>query len=133
MRRSSHLSHLRNPRVAAYAIELRARMTDAEMKVWYHLRARRFLGWKFRRQVPIGDYVADFVCEEARVIVEIDGGQHDVRRERDERRSRWLTGQGYRVVRVWNNDVFGNIDGVLERITEALPSPCPLPREGEES
>jgi very-short-patch-repair endonuclease len=74
-------------------------MTQAEWRLWYHLRAHRFLGLKFRRQVPIGPYTADFLCEIAGLIVEVDGGQHADRVEEDAARTRWLNAQGYRVVR----------------------------------
>ena len=95
-------------------------MTDAEHRLWYYLRGRRLAGWKFRRQVPLGDYVADFLCEDARLIVEVDGGQHSELRAEDAERTRWLESQGYRVVRFWNNEVLGNTAGVLEALTPAL-------------
>jgi very-short-patch-repair endonuclease len=120
MRRASHIASLRNSANAPKAKELRSDMPDAESRLWYHLRARRFEGWKFRREVPMGDYIVDFLCEEARLIVEVDGGQHAERIARDATRTRWLEGQGYRVVRYWNNDVLGNIEGVLETLSLAL-------------
>ena len=95
-------------------------MTDAEQRLWYHLRARRFLGWKFRRQVPLGNYIADFLCEESRVIIEVDGGQHAERIELDLQRTEWMRAQGYAVIRFWNNDVLTNIDGVLATLSPAL-------------
>ena len=95
-------------------------MTDAEQRLWYHLRARRFLGWKFRRQVPLGNYIADFLCEESRVIIEVDGGQHAERMELDLQRTEWMRAQGYTVIRFWNNDVLTNIDGVLATLSPAL-------------
>ena len=95
-------------------------MTDAEQRLWYHLRAGRFQHWKFRRQVPLGRYVVDFLCEEARLIVEVDGGQHAERIERDSARTQWLRAQGYAVIRFWNNDVLANIDGVLATLSPAL-------------
>jgi very-short-patch-repair endonuclease len=95
-------------------------MTDAERKLWYHLRGGRFDGWKFRRHVPLGPYVADFLCEAARVVVEVDGGQHAERISRDEGRTRWLEERGYRVVRFWNDEVLGNIEGVLVTLSPAL-------------
>jgi len=86
------------------------------------LRNRQLEGVKFRRQQPIGHYVVDFVGLEKKVIVEIDGGQHNERRllARDERRAAWLNAEGYRVLRFWNNEVLSNADGVLEVIREAL-------------
>jgi lysyl-tRNA synthetase class 2 len=82
----------------------------------------------------VGPFIVDFCCTEAKVIVELDGGHHALSLESDAARSHYLAGQGYRVLRFWNNDVLGNTSGVLERIVEALtlkrdrPSPCPLPR-----
>ena len=95
-------------------------MTDAEQALWYRIRARRFGGWKFRRQVPLGDYIVDFLCEDARVVVELDGGQHAERVVYDGVRTRWLEARGYRVVRYWNDDVLGNMDGVLATLSPAL-------------
>jgi very-short-patch-repair endonuclease len=116
-----------------YARTLRRSQKDAERKLRLLLRDRRLAGFKFRRQHPIGPFIVDFCCTEARVIVELDGGQHALRRDSDAARSRYLAGQGYRVLRFWNNEVLGNTSGVLERIVESLtlnpdrPSPCPLP------
>jgi very-short-patch-repair endonuclease len=107
---------------------LRRAMTDAELRMWYHLRAGRFLGLKFRRQVPLGNYIVDFICPSALLIVELDGGQHAERIAQDEERSRWLQGQGYRVIRFWNSDVLGNLEGVLQEIeANCRPSPRPSP------
>lgn len=96
---------------------LRSRMTDAERKL--ALRDRRFANFKFRRQVPIGPYVADFVCFERRVVIEVDGGQH-AGSARDERRDSWLSANNFLVLRFWNNDVLSNIDGVLLSLLETL-------------
>src|SRR3990172_7475009 len=79
--------------------------------MWRHLRGKQLEGFKFRRQEPIGRYVGDFVCYEKRILVEVDGGQHSV--EKDGNRKRWLEGQGFKVLRFWNNDVLKNIQGVL--------------------
>lgn len=95
-------------------------MTLAEAKLWYYLRANRFEGRKFRRQVPLGQFIADFLCEEARLIVEVDGGQHGDRACYDADRTAWLSERGYRVVRFWNNDVLSDIEGVLEALSLAL-------------
>ncbi len=95
-------------------------MTDAERALWYYVRAGRFLGYKFRRQAPMGPYVVDFLCEQARLIVEIDGGQHAERIERDAARTRWLRAQGYEVIRFWNNDVLANVEGVLTTLSLTL-------------
>jgi len=117
------------------AKELRKNSTDAERLLWKHLKAKQLLGLKFRRQEQIGQYIADFVCYEAAVIVEADGGQHLERASSDEKRSHWLSAQGFKVVRFWNNDVLTNIAGVLEVIQAAcldrLPSPQPSPIKGE--
>jgi very-short-patch-repair endonuclease len=101
------------------ARELRIRMTDAERKLWFALRDRRFAKFKFRRQVPIGPFIADFVCFEARLVIEIDGGQH-AESLSDKRRDRWFVTSRFRVFRFWNNDVLSNLEGVATVIAEAL-------------
>jgi very-short-patch-repair endonuclease len=115
----------------AIARKLRRKQTNAERELWLRLRDRRLNGLKFRRQVPIGGYVVDFCCESARLIVELDGGQHVERSEADAKRTAELEAQGYLVLRFWNNDVLRNIDGVLECIIDTLspvpPHPNPLP------
>ena len=109
------------------ARNLRVGQTDAEQMLWYHLRNRRLNGWKFRRQHEIGRYIADFVCPDAGLIVELDGGQHGEQMIYDELRTLELEAMGYRVLRFWNNDVLKNLDGVIEMILEALASPAPHP------
>jgi len=106
---------------------LRRTQTDAEQALWFRLRGRRLMGWKFRRQHEIGRYIADFVCSDAMLIVELDGGQHMDQVIYDERRTAELQSMGYRVLRFWNNDALTNIEGVLEVIVEALASPAPHP------
>lgn len=96
---------------------LRTNATDAERALWQKLRAKQ-IRFRFRRQFPIGPYIVDFVCLRAKLIVEVDGGQHGT--ERDEARTLWLESRGYKVLRFWNNDVLGNTDGVLHMITEEL-------------
>jgi very-short-patch-repair endonuclease len=117
------------------ARSLRVGQTDAEQLLWYHLRNRRLQGWKFRHQNEIGLYVVDFVCPDAGLIVELDGGQHGDQLIYDEARTRKLGEEGYRVLRFWNNEVLTNTESVLEVILEALaspgPSPQPSPRRGE--
>ena len=98
---------------------LRSRMTNAERKLWYALRDRRFAGFKFRRQVPIGPFIADFVCFEERLVIEVDGGQHAESR-RDERRDRWFAANRFRVLHFWNNDVLSNLEGVMTVVAQAL-------------
>ncbi|MDX2223072.1 MAG: endonuclease domain-containing protein [Rhodospirillaceae bacterium] len=99
---------------------LRRRQTDAESVFWSRVRNRQLDGAKFKRQVPIGRFVADFACYEARLIVELDGGQHDAQSARDIERTQAIEGLGYRVVRFWNNDVLSNIDGVLDALRAEL-------------
>ena len=116
---------------------LRTHQTQAEQQLWYHLRAHRFMGLKFKRQKPIGNYIADFVCVEQMLIVELDGGQHSEQVEYDQRRDVWLKGKGYTVLRFWNNEVMQQLEAVLEQIRLAVitePSPpAPLPQAGEGS
>jgi very-short-patch-repair endonuclease len=76
-------------------------------------------GLKFRRQQPIGNYIADFVCFERRLVIEVDGGQHASAEDRDKERDDWFDKQGFRVLRFWNNEVFKNTDGVLEKIRQS--------------
>jgi len=123
----------------ALARRLRHEQTDAEKAIWAILRRKQISGFKFRRQEPIGPYVVDFVSFEKRLIIEIDGGQHaEIQaRTRDEARSMWLMGQGYQVLRFWNNEVLADREAVAESIRVALefgqaPSPQSSPIEGEE-
>src|SRR5437588_5434697 len=90
------------------ARDLRQRMTPAEGVVWRQLRGRRFAGFKFRRQHPIGPFVADLACHECKVIVEVDGETHLGREERDESRTTYLQAQGWAVLRFWNTEVYEN-------------------------
>src|SRR3954451_25366706 len=99
--------------------KLRVNQTDAEKKLWNHIRNRQINGSKFVRQEPIGRYICDFVCSEKRLVIEVDGGQHSDS-SRDEVRDRYLRAQGYRVMRFWNNDVLSNTEGVLTVIDEEL-------------
>ncbi|NQV54727.1 MAG: endonuclease domain-containing protein [Rhodospirillales bacterium] len=95
-------------------------MTDAELQLWQKLRARQFGGYYFRRQAPIGSYIADFACHQKKLIVELDGGQHAANQAQDAKKTKWLEGEGYAVLRFWNNDVMDNLEGILERIHEML-------------
>ena len=122
-------------RIAAKA--LRQQMTEAEQKLWYHLRAHRLDEQKFRRQQPIGRYVVDFVHFGAKLIVEADGSQH-LDSTRDEVRDSWLQSQGFRIMRFWNNDILQNTESVLTAIFDAVssplsPSPSPTRGEGSET
>ena len=103
-----------------YARELRKNMTDAERRLWTALRRRQHGGWKFRRQAPVGNYIVDFVSFEKKVIVELDGGQHAERQEYDQKRTQWLAGQGFSLIRFWNHEVFEELDDVLEAIGQLL-------------
>jgi very-short-patch-repair endonuclease len=105
---------------------LRARMTDAECKLWFALRDRRFASFKFRRQVPVGPFIADFICYSVRVVIEVDGGQH-VNSSPDRRRDKWSAANGFLVLRFWNNDVLSNLEGVLISIVDALRERTPHP------
>ncbi|MFA6062437.1 MAG: endonuclease domain-containing protein [Gallionella sp.] len=116
---------------------LRHNQTDAEQKLWYLLRAHRFMGRKFKRQKPIGRYVVDFVCLEEKLVIELDGSQHLENIDYDKERDSWLRNHGYTVLRFWDNEMLNAMDGVLERIRLALlqktlsPSPSPVNGRGE--
>jgi len=91
------------------------------------------MGLKFKRQKPLGRYIADFVCEERKLIIELDGGQHAEQATYDTKRDDWLRSQGYVVLRFWNNEVMGELEGVLEKIRLTLsPDPSPASRRGEQ-
>ncbi|WP_262296218.1 endonuclease domain-containing protein [Microvirga sesbaniae] len=121
-------------------------MTDAERRLWWHLKRVPLAGTHFRKQAPIGPYVADFVCHSARLILEVDGSQHGSESglRSDAARSAWLKMQGYQVLRFWNHDVMNQIDVVLDTIYAALytassngagadtPTPNPSPQGGGE-
>ena len=117
--------------------ELRSNMTDAERRLWSALRGKQLEGMRFRRQFPIGRYIADFVCLDERLIVEVDGGQHDEQRRYDGMREQWLMSRGFRVVRFWNNDVMTNLEGVVQAILDVAarphPHPDPPPSRGREA
>jgi very-short-patch-repair endonuclease len=107
-------------------------MTDAERSLWRILRSRQVDGHRFHRQVPLGRYLADFVCHDARLIIEVDGGQHDVSSAQEAERIRFLQEEGYRVLRFWNNEVLSNLEGAHATIAEDLRQhyPHPTPRRG---
>jgi very-short-patch-repair endonuclease len=117
-------THAKRP-LTDVARALRRNETDAEKRLWYHFRDGRFLGYKFRRQTPRGRAVADLLCHEARLIVEVDGGQH-ASSSSDVERTAFLNSAGYLVLRFWNNDVMSNTNGVLKEIART-PALC---REG---
>ncbi|MCF7917435.1 endonuclease domain-containing protein [Candidatus Gracilibacteria bacterium] len=117
---------------------LRKKQTPAENLLWQFLKAKSFENLKFRRQFPIDEkYIVDFVCFEKRIIIELDGGQHDeeLNIQKDKERDGYLERQGFKILRVWNNDVLSNIDGVGQKILEMCdenPSPRSSPARGEE-
>ena len=115
-----------NPLTTTRARSLRIGMTETERLLWQVLRGKQINGHRFRRQHPIGKYIADFACIEQKMAIELDGGQHQDQRAYDKQRSAFLKMQGWQVLRFWNNDVLNNIDGVLasiaERLTDAPPS-----------
>ena len=98
---------------------LRKNQTPWEAKLWYYLRANRFYGLPFKRQVQIGNYIVDFSCKSKMVIVESDGSQHYEQAEYDKKKDDFLRNLGYIVLRFWNNDIDNNIQGVLEKIKQA--------------
>ena len=122
-----------NSIITKIARQLRHNSTDCERILWCQLRSRQFFQKKFRRQQPIGPYVVDFYCSHCRLVIELDGGQHADQVDADQRRTEFLIGQGYQVLRFWNNQVLENIEGVLKEIWKALnhPHPNPLPNKGE--
>jgi very-short-patch-repair endonuclease len=109
---------------------LRKDSTLAERRLWKNLRGRRYAMFRFRRQETIGEYIVDFVCFDAKLIIEADGGQHGENSTKDAKRTSHLESRGYRVLRFWNNEILGNTDAVLEHIYRTLintPHPNPLP------
>ncbi len=122
-------------RPTARSRELRAAMTDAERRLWSCLSARKVAGVRFNTQFPIGPFICDFASRGAKLVIELDGGQHASMEREDAARTRYIETQGYRVIRFWNNDVMANIDGVVAEIARALqdmPSPSPSrEREGD--
>ena len=108
--------------------ELRLNATDAERRLWQQISARKLAGVRFNRQFPIGPFICDFVSRAARLVIEVDGGQHSVDVAKDEARTAYLEARGYRVIRFWNNDVMERIEGVvneIEHILETCPPPAP--------
>jgi very-short-patch-repair endonuclease len=99
---------------------LRSEMTDAEQRLWHSIRGQQISNSRFRRQHPIGKYIADFACIDKKLVIELDGGQHQDQVAYDENRTAFLQAQGWHVLRFWNNDVLENLDGVLASIAEAL-------------
>ncbi|MBZ9648424.1 DUF559 domain-containing protein [Sphingobium sp. 3R8] len=119
-------------RPTAKARALRNNATEAERILWRAISARKVSGVRFNRQVPVGSFICDFVARSIGLIIEVDGGQHN--QEVDAQRTRYIEAQGFRVIRFWNSDVLGNLDGVveeIERVIADMPSPSPSrKREG---
>ncbi len=122
----------RDPIYTERARELRKNANEAEQRLWSYLRRGQLNGFKFRRQHALGRYIGDFVCLSARLIVELDGETHgnDERETLDTTRTEYLERLGYRVIRFWNDDVFSNKDGVIEKIWDSLQIPSPHRGEG---
>ncbi|SBV34154.1 conserved protein of unknown function [uncultured Sphingopyxis sp.] len=122
-------------RPTARSRELRLNATDAERKLWTQLSARKLAGIRFNRQFPVSPFICDFVSRSAKLVIEVDGGQHAVDVAKDEARTAYLETRGYRVIRFWNNDVLERIEGVvseIERVLADMPSPNPSrKREGD--
>jgi len=114
------------------AVAMRRSPTPAECALWHALRRRQIGGMKFRRQAPIGPFIVDFYCPPARLVVEVDGETH-AESVTDPARDSWLRAQGLRVLRFWNNEVLGNLDGMLSTIFDAVRATRPLtpPARGE--
>jgi very-short-patch-repair endonuclease len=104
---------------------LRHNMTDAEQLLWRHVRRGQMNGFKFRRQHPFGDYILDFVCLEARLVIEVDGGQHAAHEEGDAQRTAVLEMAGFRVLRFWNHEVLQDLEAVKDAIWQALHTSSP--------
>jgi very-short-patch-repair endonuclease len=111
------------------ARELRRDMTEAEQRLWFHLRRRRLGGFRFRRQHPVGPFVVDFICIERRLIVEVDGSQH-LESAADQVRDAWLQRRGFRLIRCWNHDVLERTEQVLAAILDALGEASPIRPSG---
>lgn len=118
---------MRNPIAQSSARALRRQATDAERYLWQHLRRRQIDGYRFRRQVPIAGFIADFACLESKLVIELDGGQHQERMRYDKERDRRLGARGFRVLRFWDDQVFRETQAVLEQIMRVLESTAPQP------
>ncbi|SHF51639.1 Very-short-patch-repair endonuclease [Microbulbifer donghaiensis] len=121
----------------ARARQLRSNSTEAEQRLWYFLRAHRFMGLKFKRQKPIGRYIVDFVCLQPKLIIELDGSQHATQENYDQQRDLWLQSRGFQILRFWNNQVLTEIQAVLDLIRHEVlalsPAPSPASGRGEPS
>ena len=113
------------------AINLRKNSTEVERFLWSYLRRSQLEGFKFRRQQPLGKYIVDFVNFRKKIVIEVDGGQHAIKRVKDRERDKWLRKEGFEILRFWDNEVLENIEGVLKVVRDKLllsPHPNPLPQ-----
>ena len=116
-----------NRNLKPFARKLRKNMTDAELTLWAKLRRKQLNGHTFYRQKNIGNYIVDFYCPGAKLVVELDGGQHAKDKDYDERRDEFLQREGYRVLRFWNDEMLTNKDYVLQTVLRELRLRCPSP------
>ncbi len=123
---SDYQVFIKSPKLIQRSRELRKGQTPAEAKLWSILRNRGLNGFKFKRQTTIGSFIVDFSCSDAKLVIELDGGQHLEQEEYDQQRTAFLESQGYRVLRFWNNDVMNNIDSVIISIQGAFLNQSPL-------
>ncbi len=109
-------------KLTPFSKNLRKKMTPWETKLWRYLRAKRVWNYKFKRQVPIGDYIVDFCCQKKKLVIELDGGGHSdaFAKTQDQRRGAYLESKGYTILRFWNNEIDKNIEGVLDTINKQL-------------
>ena len=123
-------NHMDRKQLLNHAKTMRSHQTEAEQRLWYHLRAKRLMDLKFKRQKPIGPFIADFVCMEYKLVIEVDGSQHGT--PADARRDAWFEANGFTLLRFWNNEVLEHTDAVLEqiRLTIDTLSPGPSPAHG---
>ncbi len=116
-----------NQQLIINARNLRKNSTPQERKLWSFLKSSKFYSFKFRRQFPIGNYIADLCCVKVKLIIELDGGQHSeaINKKSDANRDAFFDKQGYRILRIWNNELDSNLEGVGERLYEMLMNPHP--------
>lgn len=115
--------------IRTFSKKLRKNMTDEEKTLWFHLRAKRFSGFKFRRQIPINKYIVDFICFSKKLIIELDGSQHidESNRFNDKVRDEFFKSQGYEILRFYNNQINNKLEDILIKIFNQLNSPLPYP------
>ena len=124
-------NHRIHPKVRQRARELRQTQTPAEKKIWRVLRNRNLCSYKFRRQHPIGRFIVDFYCAQAKLVIEIDGASHGDQEEYDQARTQWLNERGYTVIRFTNQDVKDRLENVAEKIVAVCQNLIPSPHGGE--